>query len=56
MFDPSGYCLFAPEELARGLAGWEILLAEQRRFPAPEERAKVFSTVIARRPPADGLD
>jgi tellurite methyltransferase len=56
MFDPSGYCLFAPEELARGLAGWEILLAEQRRFPAPEGRAKVFSTVIARRPPAGGLD
>ncbi len=52
MFDPAGHCLFAPDELEHRFADWEILAAERREFPAPGERVKAFSTVIARRPEA----
>ncbi|MGE5616127.1 MAG: methyltransferase domain-containing protein [Bacillota bacterium] len=50
MFDTKGYCLFARGELERRFAGWELLLAENRDFPAPGARIKSFATVIARKP------
>jgi tellurite methyltransferase len=50
MFDPSFHCLFSRDELQRRFAGWEILRAEYRDFPAPGQRVKAFETLIARRP------
>jgi tellurite methyltransferase len=50
MFDPSFHCLFSRDELQRRFAGWEILRAEYRDFPAPGQRVKSFETLIARRP------
>lgn len=50
MFDPAGHCLFAPDELRRRFAGWEVLVCEQREFPAPGDRVKAFVTVVARKP------
>jgi tellurite methyltransferase len=50
MFDPSFHCLFSRDELQRQFAGWEILRAEYRDFPAPGQRVKAFETLIARRP------
>jgi tellurite methyltransferase len=50
MFDPSGHCLFARNELLRRFAGWEILRCEYQSFPAVDEKTKSFATVVARRP------
>jgi tellurite methyltransferase len=50
MFDPSFHCLFSRNELQRRFAGWEILRADYRDFPAPGQRVKSFETLIARRP------
>lgn len=50
MFDPSGYCLFARDELHRRFAGWEILHSEYQDFPAPNGKVKSFVTVVARNP------
>lgn len=50
MFDPSGHCLFAREEMHRQFAGWEILLCDHRDFPAANTEIKSFATVIARKP------
>ena len=52
MFDPVRYCLFGTVELEDAFAGWEILESQIERYPAPGDTAKVFSTVIARRPDA----
>jgi tellurite methyltransferase len=54
MFDPSFHCLFSRDELQRRFAGWEILRAEYRDFPAPGQRVKAFETLIARRPVTAG--
>lgn len=50
MFDASGYCLFARDELQRRFAGWEILSCEYQDFPAAHDTTKSFVTVIARKP------
>lgn len=50
MFEPSGYYLFQPGELARAFAGWNIVSAEASEYPAPGGRVKRFETVIASRP------
>lgn len=50
MFSDQGHCLFAPDELARSFADWQILLDEPAQFAAPGDTIKRFSTLIARRP------
>jgi len=50
MFDPRGYCLFGRDEIEQRLAPWRIELSRHETFPAPGGTAKVFSTVVARRP------
>jgi tellurite methyltransferase len=55
MFSPQGHCLFAPEELRDSFRSWEILSLTRDEFAAPGNTAKVFVTVIARKP-AQGSD
>jgi tellurite methyltransferase len=50
MFDPDGYCLFEPDEIAAPFAGWEVLHDSVEEFPAPGDKLKRFRTLIARRP------
>lgn len=50
MFDPSAHCLFGRDELASCFADWRILESRIDEFAAPGATAKLFSTVIARRP------
>jgi tellurite methyltransferase len=52
MFDPVRHCLFPADELERTFADWTLLLNRIDDFPAPGDRLKRFSTVIARRPAA----
>jgi tellurite methyltransferase len=49
-FTPGGHHLFAPRELAAAVEGWELLLHEHSRYPAPGDRVKAFATLVARRP------
>jgi tellurite methyltransferase len=56
MFSPEGYCLFRKGELARLFEDWQIVLNEERSFPAPRGTTKEFSTVVARRPLRAGPD
>lgn len=50
MFEPSGHCLFARDEMLARFAGWEILRAESQDYPAANDTTKSFVTVIARKP------
>ena len=50
MFDPSGYCLFEPDELGRRFAGWELLHSTLQCFDAPMAKVKRFTTIVARKP------
>lgn len=50
MFDPSGHCLFARDEMLGRFAGWEILRADHQDYPAANDTTKSFVTVIARKP------
>lgn len=50
MFDPDAYCLFGRDELRQRFAGWEVLHAEHRDFPAPRGLVKSFDTLIVVRP------
>jgi tellurite methyltransferase len=50
MFDPSGYCLFAADELTRRFAGWEVLHSMVQCFDAPNASLKRFATIVARKP------
>jgi tellurite methyltransferase len=50
MFAPEEHCLFPPAEMRETFADWEILLDRVDDFPAPGNKLKRFSTVIARRP------
>jgi tellurite methyltransferase len=50
MFDPSGHCLFARDEMLGRFAGWEILRSEYQDYPAANDTTKSFVTVIARKP------
>lgn len=50
MFSPEGHCLFGKGELARLFEGWQIVLNEERTFPAPRGTTKEFSTLVARHP------
>ena len=50
MFDPDAYCLFGRDELRAHFAGWKVLHAEHRDFPAPRGLVKSFDTLIAARP------
>jgi tellurite methyltransferase len=54
MFDPAGHCLFAPTELERRFAGWDVVLSERRDYPAPGGRIKSFATIIAHKPALPG--
>ena len=54
MFDASGHCLFAPGELERRFAGWELLSSERSQFAARDGLVKSFATLIARKPAAAG--
>lgn len=49
MFDPDGYCLLEPSELASRFAGWEVLHSEITEFPAPRDTVKRFLTLAARK-------
>jgi tellurite methyltransferase len=50
MFDAAGHCLFAPDELHRRFAGWDILRDERQEFAAPGDTVKRFATVVAAKP------
>ncbi|MFO1219459.1 MAG: methyltransferase domain-containing protein [Burkholderiaceae bacterium] len=50
MFDTAGHCLFAPDELTRCFAGWQLLRCERQDFEAPGGTVKSFVTVVARKP------
>jgi tellurite methyltransferase len=50
MFDASGHCLFAPGELDRRFAGWQVLSSEHADFPARDGLLKSFATITARKP------
>lgn len=50
MFDPSGYYLFEPGELARAFPGWRLVHESAETFPAPGATAKRFETLIVARP------
>ena len=50
MFDPAGYHLFTPEDVAQGFREWELLVSRRDSFPAPGDTRKEFVTVVARRP------
>lgn len=49
MFEPAGYCLLAPGELARRFEAWDIVLDERSEFVAPGGTKKAFATVVARK-------
>jgi tellurite methyltransferase len=49
MFDPSGHCLFARDEMRERFAGWEILRLDYQDFPADNDTTKSFVTIIARK-------
>lgn len=51
MFDPAGHCLFTEDRLRRRFESWELLSVDREAFPAPGGTAKVFVTVVARKPP-----
>jgi tellurite methyltransferase len=51
MFDPRGYCLFAPREIADAFSGWHILDDRIEEFPAPGGTIKRFRTIVAERFP-----
>lgn len=55
MFDAQGYCLFERNELMQRFAGWETLHHAYQDFPAPNERVKSFTTIVARKPLANGF-
>jgi tellurite methyltransferase len=52
MFDPAHYYLFGHAELQESFAGWEILDSRYDKFEAPGETVKMFTTVVARKPPS----
>lgn len=47
MFQPGHYYLFGRDELLQRFAGWRVLEHTSQTFPAPENTAKVFATIIA---------
>jgi tellurite methyltransferase len=53
MFESGHYHLFPRGALQSAVAGWEVLASCHETFAAPNETAKVFDTLIARRPSAD---
>jgi tellurite methyltransferase len=55
MFEPTAHCLFARTGLEDRFAGWQIVDSRIDSFAAPGGREKVFSTVTARKPPAQGI-
>lgn len=50
MFDPSGHCLFASNEMGKRFAGWEVLHSAFEEFEAPHNSIKRFATIVARKP------
>ena len=50
VFQNDTHCLFARGELARRFAGWDLLHAEYRDFPAPGNTLKSFVPLVARKP------
>jgi tellurite methyltransferase len=47
MFQPGHYYLFGRDELLQRFAGWRVLEHTSQTFPAPQDTAKVFATLIA---------
>lgn len=52
MFEQNSHCLFEPTDFENRFAGWDIQLSKRSQFHAPGGTSKCFSTVIARKPPA----
>lgn len=50
MFEPNEYHLFSENELPESFAGWRLEYVNFESFPAPNETAKRFCTLVARRP------
>lgn len=48
--EPGHHYLFGKHELDEAFKGWEILLSRHDELPAPDNTAKQFHTVVARRP------
>jgi tellurite methyltransferase len=49
MFDPSGHCLWKPEELEAVFRDWDPAFVSDEEFPAPRGTVKRFRTLIARK-------
>ena len=50
MFDPSGYYLFAENELSEAFSDWITEYSKLDSFAAPNDTVKRFCTLVARRP------
>jgi tellurite methyltransferase len=53
MFDRQPHCLFGHDDLPHAFAGWTVLHESVQDFTAPRGLLKRFSTVVARKPPAN---
>jgi tellurite methyltransferase len=49
VFDGDRYYLFAPDELERAFAGWDVRSSKRGEFPAPNGTVKWISSLIARK-------
>jgi tellurite methyltransferase len=50
MFDPTGHCLFARDELPLRFQGWRVLRSDFQDFPATNGLTKSFLTLVAEKP------
>jgi len=50
VFDGDRYYLFAPDELDRAFAGWDVCSSKRGEFPARNGTVKRISSLIARKP------
>jgi tellurite methyltransferase len=50
VFDGDRYYLFAPDELDRSFAGWDVQSSKRGEFPAPNGTVKRIGSLIARKP------
>lgn len=49
MFDPSGHCLWKPDELEAAFRDWHLAFVSDEEFAAPHGTVKRFRTLIARK-------
>jgi tellurite methyltransferase len=50
MFDPDDHYLFGAHELEDRFAGWSLLASLHQTFSAPDDKLKVFATIVAEKP------